>query len=438
MDPNSQPDGVPSTNATTATTTMTTTTNSNNNIKKEVESANNIPNNNNNVTIKPENDESDSSSSSFYKPPEPSYSRANSLKFHTLVKRFDIVWAQRKRASSSNRNIKKASKEDLLAHLLPKELMKYLRGGSPFPVLRLMMPDKDNVRPHSGMKEKMIASVWGDAIGLNKNSPDYLKLTNYNDPMYAGPTACGDLSLAIFEVIHKRHPSSSHGSIGTRNNGSNVTIGEINSLLDELAAIKRMSMTTTTSNSSSYNGYRTKRQMRARWVEKLIHKNLSPLEHKWIVRILLQRLEMGIGSESMLSYYHPWATDLYSANKNIRTLCSTLCDPNFVRRKKEQLRKEIDAVENHNRIHHLPQSHEPATLNSTIAPMLSMRTSFESFLTDVQKRHRAYVDALDANDPLRRSLALMFPSFVSEIKLDGERILAHVKRGVVKLQVGVV
>lgn len=65
-----------------------------------------------------------------------------------------------------------------------------------------------------------------------------------------------------------------------------------------------------------------------------------------------------------------------------------------------------------------------------------MRTSFQSFLTDVQKRHRAYVDALDANDPLRRSLALMFPSFVSEVKLDGERILAHVKRGVVKLQVG--
>lgn len=58
---------------------------------------------------------------------------------------------------------------------------------------------------------------------------------------------------------------------------------------------------------------------------------------------------MGIGSESMLSYYHPWATDLYSANKNIRTLCATLCDSEFVRRKKEQLRREIDVVENHNR-----------------------------------------------------------------------------------------
>lgn len=163
MDPNSQPDGVLST-TTTITTTITATTtkpnsNTNNNIKKEDKIT---------TTSENENDESDcssSSSSSFYKPPEPSYTRANSLQFHTLVKRFDVVWAQRKRSSSSNQNLKRASKEDLLAHLLPKKLLTYLRGGSPFPVLRLMMPDKDNVRPHSGMKEKMIASVWGDAIG---------------------------------------------------------------------------------------------------------------------------------------------------------------------------------------------------------------------------------------------------------------------------------
>jgi len=267
-------------------------------------------------------------------------------------------------------------------------------------------------------------------LGLNNNSPDYLKLTNYNDPIYAGPTACGDLSLAIFEVIEKRHPSSLL-SQGNKTSGSKITVGQINTLLDELAAMKQKQQT----NTSSLSLFRTKRQMRARWVEKLIAKNLSPLEHKWIVRILLQKLEVGIGSESMLSYYHPWATDIYSANKNIRTLCATLCDPEFVRRKKEQLQREVDAVENHNRTHHLPQSHEPATLNSTIAPMLSMRTSFESFLSDIRKRHQAYTNALDKDDPIRRSLALKFPSFVSEIKLDGERILAHVKRGVVTMQV---
>jgi len=101
----------------------------------------------------------------FYRPPEPDYSRANAIQFYTLTKRFEAVWAQRKRSASSNRNIKKASKDDLLAHLLPKTLLTFLKGGSPFPFLRLMIPDKDNVRPHSGMKEKMIASVWGDAIG---------------------------------------------------------------------------------------------------------------------------------------------------------------------------------------------------------------------------------------------------------------------------------
>lgn len=86
------------------------------------------------------------------------------------------------------------------------------------------------------------------------------------------------------------------------------------------------------------------------------------------------------------------------------------------------------------RMNHLPKSNEPAALNSTIAPMLSMRTSFDTFLVDIQKRHKAYTDLLEKDDPLRSSLCLKHPVFSCEIKMDGERILSHVKRGIVKIQ----
>lgn len=67
--------------------------------------------------------------------------------------------------------------------------------------------------------------------------------------------------------------------------------------------------------------------------------------------------------------------------------------------------------------------------------MLSLRTSFETILSELQKRHRAYGELLEKGDPLRSCLALKFPAFTCEVKLDGERLLAHMQKGIVKVQV---
>jgi ATP-dependent DNA ligase len=67
--------------------------------------------------------------------------------------------------------------------------------------------------------------------------------------------------------------------------------------------------------------------------------------------------------------------------------------------------------------------------------MLSMRTSFETILSDLQKRHKAFAEFLEKGDPLRSCLALKFPAFTCEVKMDGERLLAHMTKGVVKVQV---
>ncbi len=78
---------------------------------------------------------------------------------------------------------------------------------------------------------------------------------------------------------------------------------------------------------------------------------------------------------------------------------------------------------------HLPKATEPAALNSTIAPMLSMRTSFDTFLVDIQKRHKTFTSILENVDPIKSCLAMKHPTFSCEIKMDGERILCHIKKG---------
>ena len=67
------------------------------------------------------------------------------------------------------------------------------------------------------------------------------------------------------------------------------------------------------------------------------------------MRILLQKLELGVGPDSIINYYHPWANGLYSANKNIWTLCATLSDPEFIRMKREELERYSNQIESNNR-----------------------------------------------------------------------------------------
>jgi ATP-dependent DNA ligase len=70
-----------------------------------------------------------------------------------------------------------------------------------------------------------------------------------------------------------------------------------------------------------------------------------------------------------------------------------------------------------------------------ISPMLAQRTSFESAMSDITERHRNFAKDLAEDAPGANSLALKFPTFLCEVKLDGERFLAHVNRGVVTMQV---
>lgn len=56
-------------------------------------------------------------------------------------------------------------------------------------------------------------------------------------------------------------------------------------------------------------------------------------------------------------------------------------------------------------------------------------------MSDITARHRNFALELTEGDVGANSMALKFPTFLCEVKLDGERIVAHVNRGVIKMQV---
>ena len=92
---------------------------------------------------------------------------------------------------------------------------------------------------------------------------------------------------------------------------------------------------------------------------------------------------------------------------------------------------------------HTPMNKEPAGLGNTITPMLSNRSNHDMILGLIHKHHNEYLAGLEQlekqgqeelNEELDiprqlNSLSLKFPTFINEVKLDGERMLVHFKMG---------
>ncbi len=212
-----------------------------------------------------------------YIPREPSYEKANAIPFAQACKRLESLWNLRftKR--------KGLSKQQKLECLLPHALKTYLDGGSPFPYLRLIVPEHDSSRAHTGMKEARIAEVWAKAMGCDKSTVVYKQLTGFRSAhVIKNPNSVGDLSCVIADVMKER---------GMPSNGSKLTVGEVNEWLDVLVAVAKnrvVGMNSSETDRISKSSWRKalekavaakettkKHDKYAILVEKLINKNLS-------------------------------------------------------------------------------------------------------------------------------------------------------------------
>jgi len=93
---------------------------------------------------------------------------------------------------------------------------------------------------------------------------------------------------------------------------SDITIRSINSVLDQLSALYSQKNTIDQS---------------VLLLQPLVIK-MSAIEQKWLIRIILKELKLGIGQNSILEIYHPDAQQLYDVSNDLEKVCSSLTDPN--------------------------------------------------------------------------------------------------------------
>lgn len=100
-----------------------------------------------------------------------------------------------------------------------------------YPAFRLIIPEKDRDRATYGLKEKAIGKLLVKVMKIDKNSEDGFNLLKWKLPGQSlSSRMAGDYAGRCFEVISKRAMLQDPG---------NLTIGEVNDLLDKLSAAPR-------------------------------------------------------------------------------------------------------------------------------------------------------------------------------------------------------
>ncbi|KAA0169289.1 hypothetical protein FNF28_02243 [Cafeteria roenbergensis] len=179
--------------------------------------------------------------------------------------------------------------------LVPRDLA-YLwyTGQSLFPLFRLIMPLQDVNRRTYNVKENRIAKLFAGVLKVPTSS---FGMTQYKARSQVGEAA-GDFGAAAERSLQGRtrvqdpRPAGSPGP----------TISQVNAMLDRLAAAEG--------------------DLAQRAVVLELLQQLTPREHKWLLRIVLKDLKARIRHESFLSEFHESAREIYNSRNDLSTICS--------------------------------------------------------------------------------------------------------------------
>ncbi|XP_005097120.1 DNA ligase 4 [Aplysia californica] len=167
-----------------------------------------------------------------------------------------------------------------------------------YPAMRLLLPHLEKERMAYGIKEHMFAKLLIEVLCLGKESPDAHRLLHFKAPKTARADA-GDFASVAYYVLKNRCPDK-----------GSLSIEEVNADLDAIAI---------------GNANKAKDAVRKHMLHLLT--NLSATEQKWLIRMIVKELKVGLSQASVLAVFHPDAEELYNVNNNLEKVCRLLRDP---------------------------------------------------------------------------------------------------------------
>ena len=290
---------------------------------------------------------STSNSASSVLPPvlESDIAYTKKLPFGVLCDMFSAI------ASTNKRSVKRAALEKLLN--------KY-RLFYTYPIMRLILPHLDRDRQTYALKESKLAKLIIQILAIAKDSADALRMINWRQPQrnaMTGKHEGGDFAEAVYNSLKSR--CASH---------STSTVASVNAHLDSLNAAE--------------DGTARSQTLTA------LVREATAYEMKWIIRIILKDLKIGISEALVFEVFHEDSTELYNITSSLYLVCNQLRDPT------------------------VRTSHQGVALFHPIKPMLAGRKQPEDIGTLISNDNR---------------------KFVIEQKYDGERIQVHKDGNIIRL-----
>ncbi|KAI0998749.1 DNA ligase 4 [Podosphaera aphanis] len=233
------------------------------------------------------------------------------LPFHELFKKlfkklFNPLHEIRKQNAArltgrSRRGTKIASPAEQRA-MIVKRFITYWRnevGNDIYPVIRLILPDRDRERAMYGLKEKTIAKLIIKVLKVDPRSEDALSLLSWKLPgqIVVSRTA-GDFAGRCFEVLSKRSMRSEVGD---------MRIAEVNQLLNQLSAVSK--------------------EAEQIQIFETFYQRMNAEEMMWLIRIVLRQMKIGVSEKTVLDLWHPDGEALFNVSSNLRRVCWELTDP---------------------------------------------------------------------------------------------------------------
>ncbi|KAL9692558.1 hypothetical protein quinque_015737 [Culex quinquefasciatus] len=169
--------------------------------------------------------------------------------------------------------------------------------SSIFPVLRLLLPGADRERDSYGVRVKSLRDLYIKVLGISESSTEARKLSGYDEETGGGGASSSeDFADRVFRLMQGRCPPE-----------GSLTVWEVNERLDAIGG-------------HYVNG---ERRRIGEELERLVG-GMSQVDQKWLIRILLKNLRLGMSLGKILGVYHAKAGQLYDRFSNLSKVCEVV------------------------------------------------------------------------------------------------------------------
>ena len=175
---------------------------------------------------------------------------------------------------------------------------------SAFPLVRLVIPEVDHERRTYSIQNRKMIDLYINILGISKTSQSAQRLRNWRNP-----DVLKKMKVSNFQTIAGDFPKVVESVLLTqaKRGDSDMTIGDINNQLDALckASLKE------------------ERESVVMWMVK----NLSPKEQKWMIRVILKDMKIGIKHMRVLNFLGGQnAINHFTSCSNLRKVVENIHD----------------------------------------------------------------------------------------------------------------